>query len=210
MLCLKATFVVLILVCMAQHILQAEGRKEQQERKGRGRVKQNTFAPKPTSPSHRENEKKSGGKVPSKGRFSTKDKTQCSWEATGDHSLVLSISCTKGNESFHCEYIANPRLCPQYESNSGKFWKQIARSLKKQKKLCHDPKALVKATVCKNASKEAHFSLRTPAKAEHPPQLSNQDCKGLSHSNKLAKEHCSSTWSSICSFFFAMVQNEDC
>ncbi|XP_036424689.1 fibroblast growth factor-binding protein 1 [Colossoma macropomum] len=210
MLCLKATFVVLILACVAQHILQAEGRKGQQERKGRGRAQQDAFSPKPTSPSHHENEKRSSGKAASKGRFSTKDKMQCGWEATGDDALVLSISCTKGNESFRCEYTANPRLCPQYESSSTKFWKQIGRSLKKQKKLCRDPKALVKAAVCKNASREAHFSLRTPAKAQHPTQPSNKDCNGLSDSSKLAKEYCSSSWSSVCTFFFTMVQNEDC
>uniref|UniRef100_A0A8B9JA50 Fibroblast growth factor binding protein 1b n=1 Tax=Astyanax mexicanus TaxID=7994 RepID=A0A8B9JA50_ASTMX len=152
----------------------------------------------------------SGGKAASKGRFSTKDKMRCTWVATGDRALVLSISCTKGNESFHCEYTANPGLCPQYESNSGTFWKQITRAMKKQKKLCRDPKALLKAGVCKSASKEAHFSLKTPAQDQRPPQSGKKDCKGLSDRNKLAREHCNSSWSSVCTFFFAMFENEEC
>ncbi|XP_072519769.1 fibroblast growth factor-binding protein 1-like [Salminus brasiliensis] len=219
MLCLKATCLMLLLACAVQNFLQAEGRKGQQERKGRGRAKQDAVSPKPTVHSHRGHEKKSKGSsghaVP-KGRFSTKDKMQCTWVATGDSALVLSINCTKGNESFHCEYIGNPGVCPQYESSSGLFWKQIARSMKKQKKLCRDPKVLLKAAVCKTASKEAHFSLKTPAKAQHParaqlpPQPEKKECNGLSDRHKLAKEHCSSSWSSVCTFFFAMFENEDC
>ncbi|XP_007239109.2 fibroblast growth factor-binding protein 1 [Astyanax mexicanus] len=214
MLSLKATFLLLLLACLVQHFVQAEGRKGQQEGKGRGRAKhRDTTSPKPTLQNHHGTERRSrgsGGKAASKGRFSTKDKMRCTWVATGDRALVLSISCTKGNESFHCEYTANTGLCPQYESNSGTFWKQITRAMKKQKKLCRDPKALLKAGVCKSASKEAHFSLKTPAQDQRPPQSGKKDCKGLSDRNKLAREHCNSSWSSVCTFFFAMFENEEC
>ncbi|KAI4886974.1 hypothetical protein NFI96_001950 [Prochilodus magdalenae] len=198
MLCLKTTFVVLIFACMMQQFMQAEARKGQQEKKGRERGKQDAVSPKPTLPSQSENQKKPRKNAARKGSFSTKDKTQCSWEAAGDQTLVLSISCT-GKENVQCEYTANPTKCPQYESSSGKFWKQIARALKKQKKLCQDPKALIKAAVCKNVPKEAHFSLRTPQ------EPSKKDCKGPSDRNKLAEEYCTSTWSSLCAFLFAMV-----
>lgn len=211
MLCLKVTFVVLILACLAQQSLQAEARKGQQERKGRGRVKQDVSSPKPTLPSRRGHEKRpkgSGGHPASKGQFSTKDKMQCSWVAAGDQALILRISCSKGNKSFNCEYTANPGLCHQYESSSGRFRKKIARSLRKQKNLCQDPKAAVKVSVCKNVRKEVHFSLRTPTEAQHPPQ--SMDCKGLSDRSKLAKEYCSNSWSSVCTFFFAMVESEGC
>ncbi|XP_066505997.1 fibroblast growth factor-binding protein 1 [Hoplias malabaricus] len=209
MMCLKTAFVLLALATFLGHFQQVEGRKAQQEKKGRGRV---TSAPNMALQSRTGHDKKvkTSRNVASKGRFTNEEKMQCSWEAIGDQTLILSIRCSKENQSIHCEYTANPGLCPQFQSSAAKFWKQISRSLKKQKKLCQDPKALIKASVCKNTGKESHFSLKTSANTQRPQQPSEKDCRGLSNGQKLAKEYCSSSWSSVCAFFFTMVENEDC
>lgn len=123
----------------------------------------------------------------------------------------MSITCKKGTEkSLHCEYTANPRLCPEYTSNVDAFWKQIGRLLKKQKKLCRDSKALLKARMCRKAPRDAHFALKTIPKVHLTSTRKNKPCSNLTNRQKLAEEYCSSTWSSVCTFFFAMVETEDC
>ncbi|XP_060782828.1 fibroblast growth factor-binding protein 1 [Neoarius graeffei] len=209
---LKGITLILLSICIMQHFLQANV----QAKKGRGRQKQH----KPTIPPR--NHKKSGSKDPNdegtlfKGRITNKDGTQCTWAAAeskieADGAFVLSVTCKKGTEkSLHCEYTANPRLCPEYTSNVDAFWKQIGRSLKKQKKLCRDSKALLKARMCRKAPRDAHFALKTMPKVRPTPTRKSKPCPNLTNRQKLAEEYCSSSWSSVCTFFFAMVETEDC
>ncbi|XP_053091754.1 fibroblast growth factor-binding protein 1 [Pangasianodon hypophthalmus] len=213
---LKGITLILICICIMQHFLQANA----QAKKGRGRQKQHNLSPKPTIPLR--NHKKSGSKDANddgtlvKGRIENKDGTQCTWAATesgveGDGAFVLSITCKNGTEkSLQCEYTAKPRLCPKYTSSVDEFWKQISRSLKKQKKLCRDSKALLKARMCRKAPRDAHFALKTTPKVHPTPERKNKPCPNLTNRQKLAEEYCSSSWSSVCTFFFAMVETEDC
>lgn len=216
MACLKGITLILICICIMQHFLQANA----QTKKGKGRQKQHSLSSKPTIPPR--NHKKSGSKGPNdngasvKGRIAKKDGTQCTWAATesrveGDGAFVLSITCKKGTEaSLRCEYTAKPRLCPEFTSNVDAFWKQVGRSLKKQKRLCRDPKALLKAGMCRKAPRDAHFALRTIQKIHGAPSKKNKPCPNLSNRQKLAEDYCSSSWSSVCTFFFAMIETEEC
>lgn len=148
-------------------------------------------------------------------KFVTKDGSRCTWTATENDPLFLFVTCKTGENSFICRYMGRPSLCPQYTSNTLLYWKQITRALKKQNSLCHNEKLLVRAGVCKQAPREAHFRLVVAQKAVIPlpyipaaPDTATKSC--LPKNKKLAKEFCSDSWSSVCTFFSTMVNNYDC
>ncbi|XP_022616112.1 fibroblast growth factor-binding protein 1-like [Seriola dumerili] len=151
---------------------------------------------------------------PIKGKLVTKDKSQCTWAATGDDLYILSVSCKKGHRSFSCEYVAKPSLCPQYTSNVKLYWKQIARALKKQRNLCQENSALIRAGMCKRAARDAHFRFHNAQRKTalpYPPPPAPRPAKSCQPGNKkLAEEYCDDSWSSFCTFFFTMVQDYDC
>ncbi|XP_027010580.1 fibroblast growth factor-binding protein 1 [Tachysurus fulvidraco] len=214
MACLKAFTLILICVCILQQLLQVNT----QVKKGRGKKNQYSLSPKPKALPH--NPKKSSSKNPNvdavlfKSRFVKEDGMRCTWAATESSiedgvAFVLSITCKKGTV-LHCEYTAKPRLCPEITSNIDAFWKQISRSLKNQNKLCRDTKALIRARMCRMAPKGAHFALKTPPKVLPTPASKNSSCPNLHNREKMAEEYCGSSWSSFCTFFFALVETEDC
>ncbi|XP_026855219.2 fibroblast growth factor-binding protein 1 isoform X2 [Electrophorus electricus] len=191
---------------------QAINTKRGENRKGKRREKQGSSAAKATLPPRDRNE--SGSKDSSDGtftgRFSTPDKTRCTWVATGIDVFVLDISCKKRTKTFDCEYTAKPRSCPEYASRAKVYWKQIVRSLKRLKKPCHNSKELVQTSVCRNAPKDAHFKLSTAPQIPLQPQPRNKSCADLADRQKLAEDYCGGAWSSLCTFFFAMVETENC
>ncbi|XP_014866516.1 PREDICTED: fibroblast growth factor-binding protein 1-like [Poecilia mexicana] len=145
----------------------------------------------------------------------TKDGSRCTWTVTDNDPLFLFVTCKKGEKSFNCRYVGRPALCPQYRSNTLLYWKQITRALKKQSSLCHNEKLLVRAGMCKHAPREAHFRLVVSQKTVTPspyipaaPVTAAKSC--LPKNKKLAKEFCSDSWSSVCTFFSTMVNNYDC
>ncbi|XP_062856058.1 fibroblast growth factor-binding protein 1 [Trichomycterus rosablanca] len=210
----KGIALTLICICIMHDFLLTSAQAKKGEKDGKGKIKdkQQKLPPKPTS------QKKIALKSqnePYKGKFSNKDGMQCTWVALSsnikeDGTFILSISCKKGTESLNCEYKAKPRLCTEYASSVEVYWKQIGRSLRKQKKLCLDPKAQLKAKMCGKSPKDAHFTLDTTAKGSPASGRRDKPCPNLANQQKLAKEYCSSTWSSFCTFFFAMVENDDC
>lgn len=164
-----------------------------------------------------------------RGKFSTKDKMQCTWGArdVGD-TVKLLVKCEKAEArttNLACQYVAKPQSCPGYLSDSRGFWKQVARALSKLKgKLCKDERALVKAGMCKRAPRDAHFRLDavgsvtspetgdrgTPTPA--PPRSASAAptaCTGRADHRETAEEYCGSSWASVCSFLFSMLQ-DDC
>uniref|UniRef100_UPI003AADAF9C fibroblast growth factor-binding protein 1-like n=1 Tax=Centroberyx gerrardi TaxID=166262 RepID=UPI003AADAF9C len=193
-----------------------------------------------------------GGKAAAtRGKFSTKDKMQCTWAAREDGETVnIKVDCenreariTGGVTELSCEYNAKPQVCPGYVSNPAGFWKQVSRALKKlQMKLCMDDRALLKAGMCKRAPRDAHFKLdigtavasaqqpgddmmrqletprtrattttTTTATAETSDKpITGSSCTERVDQRKLSEEYCSSSWASVCSFFFAMLQSGDC
>ncbi|KAM6999713.1 fibroblast growth factor-binding protein 1 [Tautogolabrus adspersus] len=202
--------VLLVLACFSHQLMLSSCQKSQ-GRRGRG-------------VDRGQNKDKTGLKVgrqpksvsaqPIKGKVVTKGKLECTWAATGEDVFILGVSCKKGGRSFSCEYVSRPTLCPQYASNAKLYWKQIARALKKQKNLCQDSAALVKAGMCRGADRGANFRLRDTQTNTDPPP-SPQPAPGAvkscqSENMKLAEEYCNRSWSSFCTFFFTMVQDNDC
>ncbi|XP_062407407.1 fibroblast growth factor-binding protein 1 [Sardina pilchardus] len=209
-----------LLACIAQHVSEA-GSDKGREKKGKTDGADSS----------------SGSRTPRgndnapKGKFTTKDKAQCTWKAEGTETSIMTITCKKGKETSGCTYTARPDTCPGYSGNTKGYWKQIARALKKQKKLCQDPSALIKAGMCKRAPQDAHFRLqdsttnvdsakavatRKPVEARQVPTstkrtttVSAPACTERVDHQKLAEEKCGS-WASLCNFLFTIVQSGDC
>ncbi|KAL2077634.1 hypothetical protein ACEWY4_027138 [Coilia grayii] len=203
--------VLLVLACISNQVQKAEchrhkerGSREEQSEKFEVR----------SSDRNDSGLKSVGQKAMFKGRFSAKDKSQCTWVAAGDDDVVLDVSCKKGGKSFECTYIAKPTTCPQYTSNAKLYWKQISRSLKKQRKLCYDRTSLVKAGMCRKAPEEAHFKLsqipKEAAKPTPPSSKDNELCPDQIDKKAFVEGYCTRSWTSLCTFLFTMIQNEDC
>ncbi|XP_056112929.1 fibroblast growth factor-binding protein 1 [Rhinichthys klamathensis goyatoka] len=159
-----------------------------------------------------------------KGKF-TKDKARCSWLARGEDSYTMTVTCRRGNgDGFTCKYTAKPATCTEYGSNPEGYWKQIVRSIKKQKKLCADFRALIRAGMCKRAPLDAHFKLTGTSQAKpHKtgngktpittnttlPDNKRQCTERIDHS-EIAKEKCGDSWGNLCNFLFTMIQSGDC
>ncbi|XP_047441256.1 fibroblast growth factor-binding protein 1 [Mugil cephalus] len=201
---------ILLVVACVSHQLMLGACQKSHGRKGRGTDRGQN---KDRSGLKMDRQPKSVSAQPIKGKLVTKDKSECTWTATGEDIFILRVSCKKGERSFSCEYTATPAVCPQYTSNNKLYWKQIARSLKKQKSLCQDSGALVRAGMCRNAATDAHFRLRVAQRRKTlqpyiPPSTTVKSCQP--ENKKRAEEYCNDSWSSLCTFFFTMVQDYDC
>ncbi|XP_020504146.2 fibroblast growth factor-binding protein 1 [Labrus bergylta] len=207
--------VLLLLACFSHQLMLSSCQKSQ-GRRGRG-VDRGQNKDK-TGVKVGRQQPKSVSAQPIKGKVVTKGELECTWAATGEDVFILGVSCKKGGKSFSCEYVSRPTLCPQFASDAKLYWKQIARALKKQKNLCQDGAALVRAGMCRRADRGAHFRLRNTqrkTKNDPPPPPSPQPAPGAvkscqSDNMKLAEEYCNRSWSSVCTFFFTMVQDYDC
>ncbi|KAG9347162.1 hypothetical protein JZ751_006089 [Albula glossodonta] len=213
--------IILVLACIAHLVVVADcqrGQGRKGKKDGRGTDsgnKERSSKALSVQPTARKEKEQNTPNVKGvfKGKFSTKDKTQCTWVATGEDTFTLGVNCKKGADSFDCEYQATPTACPEYASGVKVFWKQIARALKKQKTLCKDPAALVRTGMCRNAPKVAHFKLNKPQKnpqlpTQPPPASGGKSC--TASPKQRADEYCSNSWSSLCTFFFSMIHTEDC
>ncbi|XP_059407446.1 fibroblast growth factor-binding protein 1-like [Carassius carassius] len=194
---LRGTVVLLLLLCLSQLIFAADSIREAR-RKGKrleSRADKNISV--------------------HKGKFTTKDKAQCSWVARGEHNYTMTVTCKPGNEDgFSCKYTAKPATCTEYGSNPKGYWKQIARSVKKQKKLCADARALIRAGMCKRAPLAAHFKLTEMSQEKPPtektPTSTKLQCTERTDHSEVAKEMCGDSWASLCAFVFTIVQSGDC
>ncbi|XP_071398670.1 fibroblast growth factor-binding protein 1-like [Centroberyx affinis] len=193
--------VLLLLACMSQQLVLISCQGRRGRAAGRGRERDRGQKEGRQHP-------KSVGPLPVRGELVAKDKSQCTWVATGQELLTLSVTCRNGDRRFSCEYVAKPAACPQYASNPRLYWKQIGRALKKQRKLCRDGGAAVRAGVCRKAPGDAHFRMAAPPPSPNSRPATVKACKP--DNKKLAEEYCSDSWSSFCTFFFVMVQNDDC
>ncbi|XP_044220621.1 fibroblast growth factor-binding protein 1 [Thunnus albacares] len=200
--------ILLVLACISYQLMLCSCQKSQGRR---GRVDRGQDRNRGIKLSR---QPKSFSPQPIKGKMVTKDKSECTWAATGEDLFTLSVTCRKGDRSFSCDYVARPAVCPQYASNVRLYWKQIARALKKQKNLCQDSKALIRAGMCRRAARDANFRLHNaPRMTALPstPQPAPRAVKSCQPDNKkLADEYCNNSWSSFCTLFFTMVQDGDC
>ncbi|RVE76066.1 hypothetical protein OJAV_G00005000 [Oryzias javanicus] len=164
-------------------------------------------------------------------KFSTGVYTRCRWNArNAEVAVILRVTCSLvgTNNTTSCQYIAaKPESCPGYLSDPEGFWKQLNLAVRRMKgKLCEDKRARIKVGMCKNAPRDAHFKLdargsptatqpREPGKATVPPALRTTStaptvCAKRADHSKTAEEYCGSSWTSLCAFFFSMLQSEDC
>lgn len=248
MLLLRTLAPCLLFACLALQVALCVGSRNK-ERKGKVDVR--ALERSPSSAPFRED--KGGKALATKGKFSTKDKLQCTWVARGEDTVTLAVTCQNpeakvkgGVTDLSCTYTARPTSCPGYDSNPASYWKQVARALKKlQKKLCADSRAQIKTGMCKRAPQEAHFKLSVDTivtLAQQPDKTAKQvftrrpqkpaksttvatttsttkvsrrnataiACTENVDQQKLAEEYCSSSWASVCAFFFSLVQSGDC
>lgn len=173
------------------------------------------------------------------GEWNDGGKMQCTWGAKDVADTVrLSVKCENrearikgGVTDLQCQYNAKPQRCPSYLSDPKGFWKQVGRAFKRlQGKVCKDDRALVRAGMCKRAPRDAHFKLDISSSVisaqsgepETPPPLPPRStpaaagsaaptaCTGRANPRRKAEEHCSSSWANLCTFFFSMLQSDDC
>ncbi|NXI44141.1 FGFP1 protein, partial [Galbula dea] len=228
-----------VLILISQ-MLVADCEREKERKKRRqgieGGVKKQTE-------SNQENEKEQkskGGKSSPKGKFKTKENYECTWAVTDMSAATMHVECMQGDSKFWCEFSGDPSTCAQYTANRKSYWKQVSRSLKKQKQICQDPKSVLKSKVCRKGPRSAHLKLthsslltsagpakgntihhskevvQTPATAsvaEKKLEDSPEDCVedvDYIDQKKVAEEYCPESLISLCNFFITMVQDKKC
>lgn len=174
-----------------------------------------------------------------RGKFS-RDKMQCTWVAKDVGDIVrLTVKCEDpvariegGVTDLRCAYNGKPQSCPGYQSNNKGFWKQVVRAFKRlQDKVCQDDRALVKASMCRRATRDAHFKLdisssvasaqsgrdehtlprpETPRSTSTSNSTAGEACTKRANHQKTAEETCSGSWASVCNFFMSLLQTDDC
>ncbi|XP_029365636.1 fibroblast growth factor-binding protein 1 [Echeneis naucrates] len=152
------------------------------------------------------------------GKFSIQGGMQCTWGAREvSDSVVLTVKCENprahvegGITEITCDYRARPQSCPGFVSDPRAFWKQLGRALKRlQGKVCREERALVKPAMCKRAPREAHFKLDLSSSVASAQSGDPTAFPGTTACSSRA-EYCSSSWASVCSFFFSILQGDDC
>lgn len=183
-------------------------------------------------------QKSKGGKLSPKGKFKTKENAECTWAVTNMSAATVHIECKHGDSKFWCDFSGDPSTCAQYAANQKSFWKQVSRSLKKQKQICQDPKSVLKSRVCKKGPQSAHLKLTysslltsadptkrntihhaevqipalasvTEEKLEQSPPDCVEDIDYIDQ-KKVAEEYCPESFLSLCNFFITMVQDKKC
>ncbi|XP_062864396.1 fibroblast growth factor-binding protein 1 [Trichomycterus rosablanca] len=163
--------------------------------------------------------RKTRSKGATRGKFTWKDQTRCTWTASGEKLSTLKVTCGPStgvdpDPGVSCEYTGEPSLCPGHSANPKAYWRQITRALQKQERLCSSRKP-VRARMCKGASPGAHFRLVRVKTATTPrvnvtETMPTQECTGSVDHQQLAEEKCGESWASFCNFFFTLIQSSEC
>ncbi|XP_040275012.1 fibroblast growth factor-binding protein 1 [Bufo bufo] len=226
---LKRFALLTVATLLISQILMVEGNKQKEgkrdKQRGAGKDEKQKHS---THNGERERGSKGGGGF-LQGKFLSKDKAECIWSVSGAETVTLNVECTKGETKVSCAYGGNPTSCQNYATNQKSYWKQINRALKKQKNICQDQQAVLKSKECKKGPPEAHlryiFSSVSVPSHEHKVQEGpkpttkvdiiepTKECAedpDILERQRLANEYCGNSWSSLCKFFFSMLQDKTC
>ncbi|XP_074721148.1 fibroblast growth factor-binding protein 1 [Strix uralensis] len=239
---IKSFGLLCMLILVSQMLLANCERQGKERKKGRQGIEDKGKKNDKTE-SNQENQnrqKSKGGKASPKGKFKTKENAECTWAVTEMNAATVHVECKHGDREFWCEFSGDPSTCPQYAENQKSYWKQVSRSLKKQKQICQDPKSVLKSKVCRKGPRSAHLKLTGsslltsvgPAKGNtthhakevvQTPAAASVTKKKLEHSpqdcvedidyidqKKVAEEYCPESLLSFCNFFITMVQDKKC
>ncbi|NXK28721.1 FGFP1 protein, partial [Arenaria interpres] len=228
-----------VLILVSQMLL-ANCERQKGGKKGRHGIEEGGKNQPESTREHEKGRKSKGGKAPPKGKFKTKENAECTWAVTDVNAATVHVGCKHGDSEFWCEFSGDPSTCPQYAANQRSYWKQVSRSLKKQKQICQDPKSVLKSKVCRKGPRSAHFKLtrsslltsvgpargntahqakevvRAPAATsvtEKKQDHHPQDCvEDIDYidQKKVAEEYCPESLLSFCNFFITMVQDKKC
>ncbi|XP_054854647.1 fibroblast growth factor-binding protein 1 [Eublepharis macularius] len=189
-----------------------------------------------SSPQNGNGQKARGQKGNHKGKFISKEKSQCTWTLNEGEAATLKIDCKREGHDVSCTFSGNPSTCPQFSENRNLFWKQITRSLKRQKNICEDSKGILKSQICKKGPASAHLRMvvtshnferekpvlhgretltgtGSPVSSENLPEQGSSDCvEDIDYvdQKKVAEQYCSESWLSLCNFFVSMLQDKKC
>ncbi|XP_061440674.1 fibroblast growth factor-binding protein 1 [Rhineura floridana] len=228
-------FAVLCVLVVFSQMLQADCERQKERKRERTNTGKGEKLEPGSNNRNGRGQKTQGQKGSLKGKFVTKEKSACTWALNEAETASLKVDCKRGESTFSCEFSGSPSSCPQYAENKKSFWKQITRSLKKQKNICEDPKSILKSRICKKGPSTAHLRLVTPhssrqdkpvqhgkdtslapvppVTSETQPGKASSDCVDdidYIDQSKVAEEYCSESWLSICNFFISMVQDKKC
>ncbi|XP_062991476.1 fibroblast growth factor-binding protein 1 [Elgaria multicarinata webbii] len=230
-------FALLCALIVFSQLLQADCESQKESRKERANSGKGGRTQPGSDNQNKRGQKNRGEKGSLKGKFTTKEKSECTWTLNEAETATLKVDCKREENTFSCEFSGNPSTCAQYGKNQKAFWKQITRSLKKQRNICKDPKSTLKSRLCKTGPPTAHLRLVTrtsqdskqeetvhhgretsrspapPVASEKQPGRESSDCveeADYVDQKKVAEQHCSESWLSLCHFFVSMVQDKKC
>ncbi|XP_027747047.1 fibroblast growth factor-binding protein 1 [Empidonax traillii] len=234
------SFGLLCVLMLVSQMLLANCERQKERKKGRQGIKDGGKTPTESTQGIEKGRKSKGGKSSPRGKFGTKENAECTWAVTDMNAATVHVECKQGDSTFWCEFSGDPSSCAQYAANQKSYWKQVSRSLKKQKQVCQDPKSVLKSKVCRKGPQSAHLRLthsslltamgpdtgntkhhaqevvQSPAAAsvtEKTLEQSPQDCVedvDYIDQKKVAEEYCPESLLSFCNFFITMVQDKRC
>ncbi|KAM9295271.1 fibroblast growth factor-binding protein 1 [Morus bassanus] len=234
------SFGLLCVLILVSQMLLANCERQKERKKGRQGIEDSGKKNPESNQENEKGQKLKGGKASPKGKFKTKENAECTWAVNDMNAATVRVECKRGDSKFWCEFSGDPSTCPQYAANQKSYWKQISRSLKKQKQICQDPKSVLKSKVCRKGPRGAHLKLTHsslltsvgPAKGNiihhakeviQTPAAASVTEKKLEHSpedcvedidyidqKKVAEEYCPESLLSFCNFFITMVQDKKC
>ncbi|NWS22414.1 FGFP1 protein, partial [Pachyramphus minor] len=230
----------LCVLMLVSQMLLANCERQKERKKGRQGIKDGGKTPTESTQGNKKGLKSKGGKSSPRGKFETKENAECTWVVTDMNAATVHVECRQGDSKFWCEFSGDPSNCVHYAANQKSYWKQVSRSLKKQKQICQDPKSVLKSKVCRKGPQSAHLRLtrsslltavgpdkestehqaqeviQSPAAAsvsEKTLEQSPQDCVedvDYIDQKKVAEEYCPESLLSFCNFFITMVQDKRC